>query len=47
MRILAVDDEKLSLEGLVTAIRLASPEAEIRGFSDGDEALQATNEFLP
>ena len=32
MRIIAVDDEKLALEGLMTEIALASPDSEVRGF---------------
>ncbi len=39
MRIIAVDDEKLALEGLVTELTLAEPEAEIKGFRNGKDAL--------
>ncbi|MCR4657912.1 MAG: response regulator [Lachnospiraceae bacterium] len=39
MRIIAVDDEKLALEGLMTEIALASPDAELRGFRKPVEAL--------
>ena len=39
MKIIAVDDEKLALEGLMTEIALAAPEAEINGFRSGREAL--------
>ena len=39
MTIIAIDDEKLALEGLVTEIALAAPEAEIHGFRNGAEAL--------
>ncbi|MBR1914779.1 MAG: response regulator [Lachnospiraceae bacterium] len=40
MRIIAVDDEKLALEGLMTEIALAAPEAEINGFRGGRAALE-------
>lgn len=40
MRIIAVDDEKLALEGLMTEIALAAPEAEINGFRGGKAALE-------
>ncbi len=39
MKIIAVDDEKLALEGLMTEIALAAPEAEINGFRNGKDAL--------
>ena len=39
MTIIAIDDEKLALEGLVTEIALAAPEAEVHGFRSGVEAL--------
>ncbi len=39
MKIIAVDDEKLALEGLMTEIALAAPEAEINGFRSGGDAL--------
>ena len=39
MRILAVDDEALALEGLEKAIRLASGEAEVHAFQSAQEAL--------
>ena len=39
MKIIAVDDEKLALEGLMTEIALAAPEAEINGFRSGREVL--------
>ncbi len=40
MRILAVDDEKIALEGLVNAIKEAEPQAEIYSFRKADEALE-------
>ena len=40
MRILAVDDEKIALEGLVDAIRDAMPTAAVSGFRDAKEAIQ-------
>lgn len=39
MKILAIDDEKIALEGLVDAIRKAEPSAEIDGFRKASEAL--------
>ena len=39
MTIIAIDDEKLALEGLVTEIALAAPEAEVHGFRNGAETL--------
>ena len=40
MRILAVDDEKISLEALVDAINEALPNEEIVSFRDAKEALE-------
>lgn len=40
MKILAVDDEKIALEGLVNAIREAEPFAEIYAFQKAGEALE-------
>jgi two-component SAPR family response regulator len=40
MQILAVDDERLALEGLISAIRASAPDAEIQGFRNGEEALK-------
>ena len=40
MTVIAIDDEKLALEGLVTEIALAAPEAEIHGFRKAEEALE-------
>ena len=39
MTIIAIDDEKLALEGLLTEIALAAPEAEVHGFRNGADAL--------
>ncbi len=44
MRIIAVDDEKLALEGLMTEIALASPDSEVRGFRRPEEALEWCSE---
>ena len=44
MNILAVDDERIALEGLLDAIREAAPEAEIRGFRYAEDALEAARE---
>lgn len=40
MRILAVDDEKIALEGLVSAIKEVEPQAEIYSFQKAGEALE-------
>lgn len=40
MRILAVDDEKLMLSALVSAINEAMPEAEVAAFRSGSSALE-------
>lgn len=39
MKILAVDDEKIALMGLVASIEKAAPDAEIHGFRSASEAL--------
>lgn len=39
MRILAVDDERLALEGLLEAIQGAVPDAEVQGFRSAEDAL--------
>ena len=40
MKILAVDDERIALEGLVKAISEVMPNAELKGFRYPDEALE-------
>lgn len=44
MHFLAVDDEPLMLNGLVSAIQSARPEAEILSFTKPEEALEAAKE---
>ena len=39
MKILAVDDEPIALEGLITSIQEASPDAEVSGYSNVSDAL--------
>ena len=39
MRIIAVDDERLALEALVSSIKAAVPDADVRGFRDPAEAM--------
>lgn len=39
MKILAIDDEKIALEGLIDAISEAEPDAEVYGFRKASEAL--------
>ena len=45
MRILALDDEYLALEGLSAAIRAAVPDAELHSFRMVDEALRDAEHF--
>ncbi len=40
MRIVALDDEQIALQGLMSSIRKAAPDAELAGFSDPFEALE-------
>ena len=39
MKIIAVDDEKIALQGLLASIRKAAPDAEIYGFRNTGEAI--------
>ncbi len=39
MKILAVDDEPIALDGLVTSIKEAAPDAEVNGFGNVSDAL--------
>lgn len=40
MKIIALDDEELALEGLMDAIRKAAPDAELKGFSYAEDVLE-------
>lgn len=40
MRIIAVEDELIALEGLLNILKVAAPDAEIHGFRYSDEALE-------
>ena len=40
MNILAVDDEKIALEGLIQSIQKVVPDAEVAGFRRGDLAME-------
>ena len=40
MKIIAVDDERIALEGLIDVIREAAPEAELTGFEYPEDALE-------
>lgn len=40
MKIIALDDEELALEGLMDAIRKAAPDAELEGFSYAEDVLE-------
>lgn len=39
MKILAVDDEAIALDGLITSIKAAAPDAEVSGFSNISDAV--------
>ena len=45
MRILAVDDEKIALEGLIRSIKEAEPASEVYGFRKALEALEFMKKF--
>ena len=40
MKIIALDDEELALEGLMDAIRACAPNAELHGFSYAEDVLE-------
>lgn len=44
MKILVVDDEALALEGAVSAVREAAPDARVWGFDDAEDALAFVRE---
>ena len=44
MKIIAVDDERIALEGLLDVIREAAPEAELTGFEYPEDALEFVEE---
>lgn len=44
MRILAVDDERLALEALIEAIKIACPNAQLSGFRYAEDALEYAKE---
>ena len=45
MKIIAVDDEQIALEGLLDVIREAVPEAEVEGFEYPGDALEFLEEY--
>ena len=47
MTILAVDDEPLALEHLTQTIRKAAPEANVYGFRNVDDTIDAVNSITP
>ena len=47
MRIIAVDDEELALEGCINAIKKVEPSASINGFTSGKKAIQKADEIAP
>ena len=47
MKILAIDDEALSLEGLTDAIRKACPEADLHAFQSARDALRYASRDIP
>ena len=44
MKIIAVDDERIALEGLLDVISEAAPNAELRGFEYPEDALDFVDE---
>ncbi|MDO4554653.1 MAG: response regulator [Lachnospiraceae bacterium] len=44
MKIIAVDDEKLALESVISAIKKVKPEESVTGFRDAQEALHFIEE---
>ncbi len=47
MNIIAVDDEKLALDGCISAVKKAKPEVEVDGFRSGAEALEFAKSYKP
>ncbi len=47
MRIIAVDDEELALEGCISAIKKAMPSADTHGYTSGKKALEEVDEIKP
>ena len=45
MKIIAVDDERVALEGLLDVIREAAPEAELNGFEYPEDAMDFVDEY--
>ena len=39
MKIIAIDDEKIALQGLLLSIQRAAPEAEVQGFRRAADAI--------
>lgn len=40
MNVVAVDDEKIALEGLISVISKVVPQCQVHGFKSGNEALK-------
>ncbi len=47
MKVLAVDDEYLALEGCMNAVRKARPDARIEGYDNADDAIKAMKTLEP
>lgn len=47
MKILALDDEYLGLEGLTSAIKQAAPDSTLNSFQDYEQALICASEWIP
>ena len=47
MKIIAIDDEDLALEGCISAINKAIPNANVEGFTSGKQALERIDEIDP
>ncbi|WP_029322570.1 response regulator, partial [Butyrivibrio sp. AE3004] len=47
MRIIAVDDEDLALEGCINAIKKTEPDATVEGFTSGKKAIEKAEDIKP
>ncbi|WP_026528580.1 response regulator, partial [Butyrivibrio sp. VCD2006] len=47
MRIIAIDDEDLALEGCISAIKKAIPAAHVDGFTSGKQAFEVIDQINP
>ena len=47
MKILALDDEYLAMEGICSVLKEVNPQAEVKGFRYSDEALSCSADWFP